>query len=103
MVGTGCMGEPEIAPLQLEDGQILLLCSDGLHRGISCQVAAGILNSTVGLSETAFQLARAARAGGSQDDISVLLLQRASRRTQSKKAPSIGRFKKVWELLRAEA
>jgi len=76
MVGTGFMGEPEIEPLHLDAGEALLLCSDGLHRGLDAAQMGHILCKASDLAEAARQLAIAARECGSNDDISVLLVQR---------------------------
>lgn len=73
MVGTCHMGTPEIVPLNLPAGHTLLLCSDGLHRGLAPQDIAAILLAQPNLEVAAHQLAEAARQQGSQDDISVLL------------------------------
>ena len=42
-VGTNTMGQPVLAPLQLALGDTLLLCSDGLHKGLAPQDIAAIL------------------------------------------------------------
>ncbi len=73
MVGTGHMGTPEIVPLHLPAGHTLLLCSDGLHKGLAPQDIAAILLAQPNLELAAHHLAEAARQHGSQDDITVLL------------------------------
>lgn len=76
MVGTNTMGEPVLMPLQLAPGETLLLCSDGLYRHVTTSAMAGALaNTDQTLMQQAEQLVRQALAGGSRDDISVLLLQ----------------------------
>lgn len=73
MVGTGFTGELELVPLHLPPGHTLLLCSDGLHRGLDEPAMAALLQGSDDLAATALQLAQAARLAGSEDDISVLL------------------------------
>ena len=78
MVGTGYMGEPELVPLQLPAGQTLVLCSDGLHRGLGPEMMAALLHDCEDLELAAWRLAAAARHNGSEDDITVLLAQAAA-------------------------
>lgn len=73
MVGTGFTGELELVPLHLPAGHTLLLCSDGLHRGLDEAAMAALLQGSDDLATTALQMAQAARLAGSEDDISVLL------------------------------
>ena len=73
MVGTGFTGRPEVVPLRLAPGDTLLLCSDGLHRGLASQDMAELLRQGGDLGACALRLAQAARRGGSEDDITVLL------------------------------
>lgn len=75
MVGTGFMGEPEIEPLYLKPGQTLLLCSDGLPRGLDTDGMGSILSASSNLAEAARNLAEEAFKRGSEDDITVLLAQ----------------------------
>jgi serine/threonine protein phosphatase PrpC len=75
MIGTGFMGQPELVPMELTLGHTLLLCSDGLHRGLSEQRIAELLCEGGDLPVCALRLAQAARLAGSDDDITVLLAQ----------------------------
>jgi serine/threonine protein phosphatase PrpC len=76
MIGTGFMGEPELTEVHVDPGQTLLLCSDGLHRGVTADQVGQILARAKDLAEAASQLASEARLQGSHDDISVMLVQR---------------------------
>lgn len=87
MVGTGFMGELELVPLHLPAGHTLLLCSDGLHRGLDAASMAALLKGGDDLAATALQLAQAARRAGSEDDISVLLARCESTAPDSTQAP----------------
>ncbi len=73
MVGTGFTGRPEVLPVQLAAGETLLLCSDGLHRGLTGEQMADLLRQGGDAGACALRLAQAARRGGSDDDITVLL------------------------------
>lgn len=76
MVGTGFMGAPEWVALCLATGEWLLLCSDGLHRGINAASMAGHLLAHANMEDACIALAQAARAAGSEDDISLLVAKR---------------------------
>lgn len=78
MVGTGFMGKPELVSVELALGHTLLLCSDGLHRGLSTQRIEELLHEGGDLPACALRLAQAARLAGSDDDITVLLAQAGS-------------------------
>jgi len=80
MVGTGAVGEPPITEIRLREGQLLLLCSDGLHKSvandyIACVCAHNLVGGRT-LHETCRQLAAAAVDCGSHDDITALLVRR---------------------------
>ncbi len=73
MVGTGFTGRPEVVPVQLSAGDTLLLCSDGLHRGLGTESMARLLRQGGALGACAERLAQGARRAGSDDDITVQL------------------------------
>lgn len=75
MVGTGFSGDLELTPITLAPGHSLLLCSDGLHRGLNEEQIASLLRQDGTPQERAQRLAQAAREAGSTDDITVLLAQ----------------------------
>ena len=71
----------EIGERTLADGQVLLLCSDGLHGGLDDETLAGImgsLGSGVDVAVAAQQLLDAALERGGRDNITVLLLRRTA-------------------------
>lgn len=96
MVGTGFMGEPDLQSLSLQPGEALLLCSDGLHRGLDTMAIAGLLLDHATLEDACIGLAETARAAGSEDDISVLV----ARRRCSTAAKSSGFWTRLWPNLR---
>ena len=83
MVGCHRLGEPEWRTLQLAPGDMLLLCSDGLHTMLSHasieQHVAQHLDAAKTFNEVTLQnlckaLVRSAQAAGGEDDITALLL-----------------------------
>ena len=82
MVGANCMGDPLLLPLRLAAGDLILLCSDGLHRHVPAQQLAATLlpgvaeTPAAGLGSRAQSLVAQALAAGSHDDVSVLVVQR---------------------------
>jgi serine/threonine protein phosphatase PrpC len=60
------------------DGDVFLLCSDGLTSMISDEEVASILRSAESLDETAEVLVRAANQSGGKDNITVVLFRLAS-------------------------
>ena len=83
MVGVGAIGEPPVAKIHLFEAECLLLCSDGFHRFVLPERIAAFYHQSDGtyqsLSQLATQLALAAQASGSHDDVSVLLVRRNPR------------------------
>jgi PPM family protein phosphatase len=55
----------------LHDGDIVLLCSDGLHSEISDDAIAGVLAAATGLEAAADGLVAAANAAGGSDNVTV--------------------------------
>lgn len=79
MLGVGEAGVPPVERLKLREGDLLLLCTDGLHRFVDAAQMADLIQQARrqrdSLSSLASALALAARQAGSRDDISVLLLR----------------------------
>ena len=76
MVGAGLIGNPEIVPVAVGNHDTLLLCSDGLHRFVSEEDIAALSAEGNELDAVACALVSLARARGSDDDISILILRR---------------------------
>ena len=80
MIGVGAAGVPPVKSVQLGEGELLVLCTDGLHRFVTTPVLVDYFQRGRGgqqsLAQLANSLAQAAREAGSQDDISVLLVRR---------------------------
>ena len=77
MVGNGAIAGANVALHELGAGDLLALCSDGVHKHLAVEDWAGVLHADATLPERCAQLIRAARAHGSTDDATVLLLRRA--------------------------
>ncbi len=61
----------------LKPGDLVMLCSDGLHGMVSDQEIAGILRAAPGsLEETSARLVEAANEAGGRDNVTVVLLRR---------------------------
>jgi len=65
---------PDIAEVRVADGDLLLLCSDGLHRMVSDKRIAEILGEDVPLAARAAKLVAAANEGGGKDNITLQLV-----------------------------
>jgi protein phosphatase len=80
MVGTGAVGTPPVVKTQMREHELLLLCSDGVHRFISSEEIADLvsrgLDAGGSLEAICEALVHAARRNGSQDDASALLVLR---------------------------
>ena len=84
--------------MTLAPGQALLLCSDGLHRGLTPEHMAQLLRQGGDLGACALRLGQAARRAGSNDDITVLL----ARATPPQRPPAseysglVGRLRRMF-------
>ena len=65
--------EPDFYRFALEDGDRILLCTDGLHGELSDDEIAEILRQDIELNEIARKLVNAANAKGGHDNITVVL------------------------------
>lgn len=74
-----CLGGPDLeidaGRLTLEDGDLLLLSTDGLHDWTPQEAIAAILEKREPLQEKLTLLLQAALAGGSKDDITIVAAQ----------------------------
>jgi serine/threonine protein phosphatase PrpC len=77
MVGNGAVSRPNVAYTELDRGDMLVLCSDGVHKHVSADDLARLPDSDLPLAARCDALIAAARANGSIDDATVLLVQRA--------------------------
>ena len=76
MVGAGLIGEPEVLPIQMQSGSVVMLSSDGLHNWVSQDEITHILSTHTSLDSAARLLVTMAQNHGSDDDISILLARK---------------------------
>ena len=67
--------EPDLADLSLEENDTLLLCSDGLSRFVKDAAMLELINGGKNLEEACDALIEAAKNGGSDDNITCLLIR----------------------------
>ena len=76
MVGNGAVSRTGIGHHDLAAGDLLALCSDGVHKHLQPADWSRLLNSPQPLVQRADALVALARANGSVDDATLLLVQR---------------------------
>lgn len=69
---------PDVAEIQLAPGDVVLLCSDGLHRPVPDRVIAASLAAAPDLTAAAADLVARANEAGGKDNVSVALLRLGS-------------------------
>lgn len=67
--------EPDLADLAFEESDTLLLCSDGLSRYVKDAAMLELLNQHENLDDACSALIEAAKSGGSDDNITCLLIR----------------------------
>jgi serine/threonine protein phosphatase PrpC len=77
MVGNGATAGANVALYALPRGDLLVLCSDGVHKHLDGDDWTRLLRQATPLAERCEALIALARVRGSVDDATVLLLQRA--------------------------
>jgi serine/threonine protein phosphatase PrpC len=73
--GTNDMVDVHTAEIEVAEGDLVLLCSDGLYSLVPDPEIAASLNAGMSLSATAAELLRAAKSAGGDDNISIILLK----------------------------
>jgi PPM family protein phosphatase len=79
MVGNGAVDAPNVRDVDLGRDEMLLLCSDGIHKHATPGDIARLLRGEMPLATRCVHLIELARASGSNDDATVLVVQRAER------------------------
>jgi PPM family protein phosphatase len=79
MVGNGAVDAPNVRDVDLGRDEMLLLCSDGIHKHAAPCDIARLLCGKMPLATRCVRLIEFARASGSNDDATVLVVQRAER------------------------
>jgi protein phosphatase len=75
MVGNGAVDAPNVRKVELSAGEMLVLCSDGVHRHAAAGDIARVLRTSAPLGERCARLVEFARQRGSSDDATVLVVQ----------------------------
>ena len=80
MVGTGAVGVPSVVKTQVREGELLLLCSDGVHKFVGDEQIANVVSDGLtegrSLETICGALVRTAKGNGGHDDASALLVLR---------------------------
>jgi PPM family protein phosphatase len=80
MVGNGAVDAPNVRIVELGVGEMLVLCSDGVHKYADARDIVHSLGEPLPLSTRLVDLIEHARARGSHDDATVLVVHREDRR-----------------------
>jgi len=76
MVGNGAVTTPNVQSVHLGDGEMLVLCSDGVHKHVGPHEINRQLRAPGSLSRCCTRLLEIARSSGSSDDATVLVVHR---------------------------
>lgn len=79
MVGNGAVDAPNVRHVDLGRDEMLLLCSDGVHKHAGTHDIARLLRGPAPLVARCVRLIEFARSSGSNDDATVLVVHRAER------------------------
>ena len=74
-VGAGKTVEPDFFTVELEEGDIVLMCSDGLTNMLEDEEIRMIVSGARDVAEKAYMLVDAANENGGRDNISVILIE----------------------------
>jgi serine/threonine protein phosphatase PrpC len=90
MVGNGAVDAPNVRKVELSAGEMLVLCSDGIHRHAAAGDIARVLRASAPLGERCARLVEFARKRGSSDDATVLVVQPSSGSARIARGISLG-------------
>lgn len=80
MVGAGAIGVPEVVKTEIRERELLLLCSDGVHKFVADEQIASVVSDGLcggrSLESICGALVHTAKNNGSHDDASALLVLR---------------------------
>jgi PPM family protein phosphatase len=76
MVGNGAVVAPNIESVTLGDGEMLVLCSDGLHKHVDAHEISGALRTDAPLSRACERLLELVRSRSGTDDATLLVVHR---------------------------
>jgi serine/threonine protein phosphatase PrpC len=76
MVGNGAVASPNVDSVHLRYGEMLVLCSDGVHKHVAPHEINRVLRTRTSLASGCRRLLALARLRGSRDDATVLVVHR---------------------------
>jgi serine/threonine protein phosphatase PrpC len=76
MIGNGAVSAPNIERADLDLNEMLLLCSDGVHKYVDSREIAEVMRDAAPLPRRCLRLVEVARLNGGQDDATVLAVLR---------------------------
>jgi serine/threonine protein phosphatase PrpC len=76
MVGNGAVARANVVIVELGQGELLSVCSDGVHKFVDVDAWARLLRRPLALAQQCSETLALARANGSTDDATVLLVRR---------------------------
>jgi len=79
MVGNGAVSSPNVDRVALSGGEMLVLCSDGIHKHVGADEMSDVLRGSAPLARRCARLLALARVRGSHDDATVLVVRREPR------------------------
>jgi PPM family protein phosphatase len=82
MVGNGAVSTPNVEQVALRRGEMLAICSDGVHKYVAAHDLSSVLQDPAPLARRCDRLLALARARGSSDDATVLVVRREPRRAR---------------------
>ena len=74
-IGATASVEPDFFTLELAEGDMILMCSDGLTNMLEDEEISMILSGARDIVEKAHKLVQAANDNGGKDNISVILIE----------------------------
>ena len=77
MIGNGAVDAPNVREVELGGDQMLVLCSDGVHRHADATDIGRLLRGSTSLARRCVKLVEFVRSRGSHDDATVLAVQRS--------------------------
>jgi serine/threonine protein phosphatase PrpC len=78
VIGARSDMEPDVGERDLERGDVVLLCSDGLHGAMDLGEAGAVLGSHTAVEEMTAALVQRALARGASDNVTALVIRRDS-------------------------
>jgi serine/threonine protein phosphatase PrpC len=79
MVGNGAVSAPNVRAVALGGSEMLVICSDGVHKHVEPVELSDVLHGSASLARRCGRLLALARARGSGDDATVLVVRREPR------------------------